>query len=85
VAKYEALVNGLYIATELRIRWLDVQGDSQLIMDQVMKESSYHDPKMAAYYQVVHLLEDKFDGLKLNHIVRQFNEVADELEKLASG
>jgi hypothetical protein len=35
-----------------------------------MKESSYHDPKMAAYYQVVHLLEDKFNNLELNHIAR---------------
>jgi ribonuclease HI len=70
VVEYEALVNGLHIATELGIRWLDVRGDSQLIVDQVMKESSCHDPKMAAYCQVVHLLEDKFDGLELNHIVR---------------
>jgi ribonuclease HI len=28
VAEYEALVNGLHIATELGIRWLDVRGDS---------------------------------------------------------
>jgi ribonuclease HI len=48
VAEYEALVNGLHIATELEIQWLDIRGDSQLIVDQVMKESSCHDPKMAA-------------------------------------
>jgi ribonuclease HI len=84
-AEYEALVNGLHIASELRIRWLDVRGDSHLIVDQVMKESSYQDPKMAAYCQVVCLLEDKFDGLKLNHIARWSNEAADELTKLASG
>jgi ribonuclease HI len=85
VAEYEALVNGLHIATELGIRCLDVRGDSQLIVDQVMKESSCHDPKMEAYCQVVRFLEDKFDGLKLNHIVRRSNEAADELAKLASG
>ena len=28
VAEYEALVNGLRIAIELGIRWLDVRGDS---------------------------------------------------------
>ena len=28
VAKYEALINGLCIAVELCIRWLDIQGDS---------------------------------------------------------
>jgi hypothetical protein len=56
-----------------------------LIVDQVMKELSCHDPKMAAYCQVVCLLEDKFEGLELNHITRRFNEAADELMKLASG
>ena len=30
-------------------------------------------------------LEDKFDGLELNHISCKYNEVADELAKIASG
>ena len=51
VAKYEALVNGLRIAIELGVRHLDVQEDSQLVIDQVMKESSYRDTKMATYCQ----------------------------------
>ena len=50
VAEYEALVNGLRIAIELGIRRLDVRGDSQLVINQVIKESSYHNAKMAAYY-----------------------------------
>ena len=49
VAEYEALLNGLRIAIELGIRRLDIRGDSQLIVNQVMKESSCHDAKMAAY------------------------------------
>ena len=53
VAEYEALINGLRIAIELGIRWLDVRGDSQLVIDQVMKESSRHNAKMVAYYQEV--------------------------------
>ena len=81
VVKYEALINGLRIAIELGIRRLDVWGDSQLVIDQVMKESSYHTPKMAAYCQEVHQMEDKFDGLELNHILRHLNEVADALAK----
>jgi ribonuclease HI len=28
VVEYEALVNGLHVATELGIQWFDVQGDS---------------------------------------------------------
>ena len=44
-----------------------------MVVDQVMKESSCHDAKMAAYYREVHWLEDKFDGLELNHIQRRLN------------
>ena len=78
MAEYEVLINGLRIAIELGIRWLDVRGDSQLVIDQVMKESSCHNAKMATYCREVHQLEDKFDGLELN-------EAADTLAKMVSG
>jgi len=84
VAEYEALVNGLKIAIELGVRRLDVRGDSQLVIDQVMKASSCHDPKMEAYCKEIHRLEDKFHGLELVHIDRCYNEAADELAKIAS-
>jgi len=83
-AEYEALVNSLQIAIKLGVRRLDVWGDSQLVVNQVMKESSCHDPKMEAYCKLVRRVEDKFDGLELNHIARRFNEDADELAKMAS-
>ena len=85
VAEYEALINGLRIAIELGIRWLDVWGDSQLVIDQLMKESSCHNAKMAMYCGEVHQLEDKFDGIELNHIPRWLNEAADALPKMVSG
>ncbi|XP_066385060.1 uncharacterized protein [Miscanthus floridulus] len=78
------LINGLQIAIELGVWRLNVRGDSQLIFDQVMKESNYHDPKMEAYYKLVRRLEDKLDGLELNHIARKFNKAMDELAKMAS-
>jgi hypothetical protein len=54
------------------------------VIDQVMKDSSYHDPKMEAYCKEVRCLEDKFHGLELNHIARRYNEVADKLAKITS-
>ena len=54
VAEYEVLIDGPCIAIELGIRCLDVWGDSQLVIDQVMKESSCHNAKMAAYCQEVY-------------------------------
>jgi ribonuclease HI len=85
VAEYEALVNGLRIAIELGVRRLDARGDSQLVIDQVMKNSHCGDPKMEAYCDEVRRLEDKFYGLELNHIAWRYNETADELAKIASG
>jgi len=49
-----------------------------------MKESSCHDPKMDAYCKAVPRLEEKFDGLELNHMLRKYNEAADALAKMAS-
>ena len=59
-AEYEALINRLCIAIELGATWLYVHGDSELVVDQVMKESSCKSPLMTAYCQEVHKLEDKF-------------------------
>jgi hypothetical protein len=85
VAEYEALVNGLRITVELGVRRLDARGDSQLVIDQVMKNSHCRDRKMEAYCDEVRRLEDKFYGLELNHIAQRYNESADELAKIASG
>jgi ribonuclease HI len=84
VAEYEALVNGLRITVELGVRRLDARGDSQLVIDQVMKNSHCRDRKMEAYCDEVRRLEDKFHGLELNHVARRYNETADELAKIAS-
>jgi ribonuclease HI len=85
MAEYEALLCGLRIAIEMGIKRLDVRGDSQLMIDQVMKNASCHDDKMEAYCKAVRALEDKFYGIELNHVPRRYNEEADELAKIASG
>ena len=66
--EYEALINGLRIAIELGATRLYVRGDLELVIDQVMKESSYKSPLMAAYYQEVCKLKDKFQGIELHHV-----------------
>jgi ribonuclease HI len=85
MAEYEALVNELRITVELGVQRLDARGDSQLVIDQVMKNSHCRDRRMEAYCDEVRRLEDKFYGLELNHIARRYNETANELAKIASG
>jgi ribonuclease HI len=83
-AEYEALLCGLRIAIETGIIRLHVRGDSQLVIDQVMKSASFHDDNMEAYCNTVRALEDKFYGIELNHVPRRYNKEADELTKIAS-
>jgi ribonuclease HI/transposase InsO family protein len=85
MAEYEALLCGLKIAIEIGVKRLDVRRDSQLVIDQVMKNASCHDDKMEAYCKAVRALEDKFYGIELNHVPRRYNEEADELAKITSG
>ncbi|XP_066333660.1 uncharacterized protein [Miscanthus floridulus] len=58
--EYKALINGLRIIIELGAMWLYVYGNSELVVYQVMKESSCKSPLMAAYCQEVRKLKDKF-------------------------
>jgi ribonuclease HI len=83
MAEYEALLCGLRISIEISVKRLDVRGDSQLVIDQVMKNASCHNEKMEAYYNTVCTLEDKFHGIELNP--HMYNEVVDELAKITSG
>jgi len=55
-----------------------------MVINQVKKESTYHDVKMEAYYAEVRKLEDKFDGIELHHILWWDIEEADSLARLAS-
>jgi ribonuclease HI len=84
MAEYKALLCGLKIAIETGIKCLDVRGDSQRMIDQVMKNASCHDDKTEAYCKAVRALEDKFYGIELNHVPRRYNEEADELAKISS-
>jgi ribonuclease HI len=70
VAEYEALINGLLIAAKLGIQQLYICGDSELVVNQFMGESYCRDLRMAAYWQEVRKLEEKFDGFELHHILR---------------
>ena len=82
--EYEALINGLRIAIELGAMRLYVHGDSELVVDQAMKESSCKSPLMIAYYQEVRKLKDKFQGIKLHHVPRRDNDAVNFPTKLVA-
>jgi ribonuclease HI len=82
--EYEALINGLRIAAELGIKRLEIRGNSELVVGQVMKDKNCVDPRMAAYCQAVRDLEGMFHGLELHHVLHDYNKAGDVLAKAAS-
>ena len=83
-AEYEALLYGLRMAISLGVRRLMVYGDSDLVVNQVMKEWDVRSPAMTGYCNAVRKLEKKFEGLELHHIPRLKNQAANELAKIGS-
>jgi hypothetical protein len=49
-----------------------------------MKDKNCMDPKMAAYYQAMCDMEDKFHGLEVHHVLCDYNKAKDVLAKTAS-
>ena len=72
------------MAISLGVRRLMVYGDSDLVVNQVMKEWDVRSPAMTGYCNAVRKLEKKFEGLELHHIPRLKNQAADELAKIGS-
>ena len=64
--EYEGLLAGLRIAADLGIKKIIVRGDSQLVVKQVNKD--YQSPLMEAYVDEVRKLEERFDGIKAEHV-----------------
>jgi hypothetical protein len=85
MAESKALLCGLRITIETGINRLDVRRDSQLVIDQVMKNASCHDDNMEAYCNAVRALKDKFYDIELSHVPRRYIEEADKLTTIASG
>lgn len=83
-AEYEALLYGLCMAISFGIRRLLVYGDSNLAINQVMKEWYVYNPAMAAYCTTVKKLEKNFEGIELHYVPRAKNQATDDLAKMGS-
>ncbi|CAJ2651927.1 unnamed protein product [Trifolium pratense] len=84
VAEYEACIMGLEAAISLRIKILEVYGDSALVIYQVKGEWETRHPKLIPYRAHVVKLMEYFDEITFHHIPREENQVADALATLSS-
>jgi ribonuclease HI len=80
-AEYNALILGLTKALELGITELDVEGDSNLVVNQVQGLWKVKVPKLVPLQSKANKLLWKFKKWTVKHIPREENTDADRLSK----
>ena len=63
---------------------LTIYGDSDLVVQQAMRDCNAVADNMAAYQKLYNTLEGSFNGCELNYISRTNNTEADELANIGS-
>jgi len=84
VAEYQALVLGLQMALEMGIKDLDVYGDSQLVMNQLLKEYKVKRKDLVSYHTQARQILDRLDTINLQHVPRSANKMAGTLANLTT-
>jgi ribonuclease HI len=82
-SEYAGLILGMQQAIELDIKSLIVKGDSQLIINHMTGVYKCKSPNLIELYEKAKELEGKFDIIKYEHVLRNFNKRADELSNIA--
>ncbi|XP_050875222.1 uncharacterized protein LOC127078843 [Lathyrus oleraceus] len=84
MAEYEACIMGLEEAIDLRIKNLDVYGDSALVVNQIKGEWETLQPGLIPYKDYARRLSTFFNKIEFHHIPREENQMEDALATLAS-
>jgi ribonuclease HI len=84
VAEYEALLQGLRKALDMRIQNLIVFGDSEIVVRQVRNSIHCLTPHLKCYQSEVWSLINQFSTFNINFIPRSSNVEADLLANVAS-
>ncbi|XP_050877349.1 uncharacterized protein LOC127081107 [Lathyrus oleraceus] len=82
--EYEACIYSMKAAIDLRIKILEVYGDSALVISQVKGDWETRDNKLIPYKEHIRKLVPYFDEVSFHHIPREENQLADALATLAS-
>ncbi|GAU46907.1 hypothetical protein TSUD_299580 [Trifolium subterraneum] len=84
IAEYEACIMGIEEAIDLRIKILDIYGDSALVINQIKGEWETRHQGLIPYKDYARRLLTFFNKVELHHIPREENQMADALATLSS-
>lgn len=82
-AEYTGLIIGLQYAVENHIQDILIQGDSQLVINQMTGKYKCNADKLIPLYKTAKTLETKIGNVQYQHILRNFNSRADHLSNVA--
>ncbi|PKI67552.1 hypothetical protein CRG98_012136 [Punica granatum] len=84
IAEYEACILGLQAAIDLKVKELEVFGDSMLTIFQTLKQWKTKDPKLVPYHEYLEELTENFEDISFTYTPLMKNQFADALATLAS-
>ncbi|KAJ3689619.1 hypothetical protein LUZ61_018783 [Rhynchospora tenuis] len=82
MAEYEAFIAGLQLVAATGAKSIKIRSDSQLIVNQILKEYKTQDETLIKYLKKVEELIGGFDSILIEHVPRGQNETADALIEL---
>ena len=84
MAEYEACIMGVRAAIDLRIKILDVYGNSALVINQIKGEWKTRHIDLIPYKDYARRLLPFFNKVEFHYIPREENQMVDALATLAS-
>ena len=82
--KYEACIMGLRAALGLRVKELEVYGNSTLIISQIQNRWKIKEERPMSYHECLQKWALKFSKIQYQYVPRMQNQIADALTKMAS-
>ncbi|KAA0057706.1 uncharacterized protein E5676_scaffold970G00470 [Cucumis melo var. makuwa] len=84
VAEYHILIIGLQMALEIGVSFIEIYGDSKLIINQLLLQYDVKHEDLKPYFAYARQLMERFDSVMLEHVPRTENKRADTLANLAT-
>ncbi|XP_050899046.1 uncharacterized protein LOC127105874 [Lathyrus oleraceus] len=84
IVEYEVCILGLEEAIDMRIKFLEVFGNSALIINQIKGERETRHPGLIPYRDYARRLSTFFTKVEFHHIPRDENQIANVLATLSS-
>ena len=84
ISEYEACILGLQLALTMKVKRLQVYGDSMLIILQTQGEWRTKDSKLIPYHRFLEEMIEEFEEIDFGYLPRTQNHFADALATLSS-